>query len=65
MNFPTLCCNVLAIREQLLGLEHPDTAQSLNSIATLYYEQGKYKHAEPLSQRALTIREEHLDPEAS
>ena len=34
--------------------DHPDTAQSLNSLAVLYYEQGaKYDQAEPLLQRAL------------
>ena len=45
------------------GPDHPDTAQSLNSLAVLYYEQGKYKQAEPLSQRALAIREQQLEPD--
>src|SRR5579875_1590193 len=54
---------VLHIREQQLGLEHPEVAQSLNSLAMLYWEQGKYIEAEQLYQRALHIREQQLGPE--
>jgi len=50
----------LAIREEVLGPKHPDTAQSLNNLAALYHEQGKYEQAEPLFERALAIREEVL-----
>ena len=50
----------LAIREQALGKDHPDTAQSLNNLAGLYYEQGKYEQAEPLLQRGLAIMEKML-----
>src|SRR5262249_48878906 len=32
---------VLAIRENALGPEHPDVAQSLNNLAELYYTQGR------------------------
>jgi tetratricopeptide (TPR) repeat protein len=53
----------LAIREQVLGPQHPDTALSLNNLAFLYYNQGKYAEAEPLYQRALTIREQVLGPQ--
>jgi tetratricopeptide (TPR) repeat protein len=53
----------LAIREQQLGPQHPDTAQSLNSLALLYQGQGKYAEAEPLYQRALAVREQQLGPE--
>jgi len=43
----------LAIREKALGAEHPDVAQSLNSLAGLYYyNQGKYAEAESLYRRA-------------
>ena len=45
----------LAIREQQLGPQHPDTASSLNNLAGLYQAQGKYPEAEPLLQRALAI----------
>ena len=48
----------LHIREQQLGPEHPDVASSLNNLANLYCEQGKYAEAEPLYQRALHIREQ-------
>ena len=43
------------IREQVLGSEHPITATSLNALAGLYRDQGKYGHAEALYQRALTV----------
>jgi tetratricopeptide (TPR) repeat protein len=53
----------LALREQLLGPEHPDVATSLNNLAELCESQGRYAEAEPLFQRALTIREQALGPE--
>jgi len=48
----------LAIRERVLGADHPDTANSLNNVATLYQNQGRYNEAEPLFQRALSILEQ-------
>jgi tetratricopeptide (TPR) repeat protein len=53
----------LAIREKVLGPEHPDVATSLNNLAMLYKNQGRYAKAEPLYQRALAIREKALGPE--
>jgi tetratricopeptide (TPR) repeat protein len=53
----------LAIREQQLGPQHPDTANSLNNLAGLYRAQGKDEQAEPLLKRALAIREQQLGPE--
>ncbi len=53
----------LQIREKVLGAEHPDTATSLNNLATLYDEQGKYEQAEPLHLRALEIYEKILGAE--
>jgi tetratricopeptide (TPR) repeat protein len=53
----------LAICEQHLGAEHPDTAMSLNNLALLCQDQGKYEQAELLHQRALTIFEQHLGAE--
>ena len=50
----------LAIREKVLGAEHPDTASSLNNLAGLYYAQGEYAQALPLFQRALAIYEQVL-----
>ena len=58
-----LCQRALAIREKVLGPEHPDTAQSLSNLAGLYNSQGLYAKAEPLFQRALVIREKVLGPE--
>ena len=45
----------LQIRETQLGADHPDTAQSLNNLANLYYAMGRYSDAEPLYLRALEI----------
>jgi tetratricopeptide (TPR) repeat protein len=52
----------LAIRERVLGPDHPDTAQSLHNLAWLYRDQGKYEQAEPLYQRAQAIRERRQNP---
>jgi tetratricopeptide (TPR) repeat protein len=57
----------LAIRQQVLGSAHPDTAQSMNNLGSLYMEQGRYSQAEPLFLQALAIRQQqpgamHLDP---
>jgi tetratricopeptide (TPR) repeat protein len=38
-----------------LGNEHPDVASSLNNLALLYYNQGRYGEAEPLFQDALAM----------
>nr|MDQ2716730.1 tetratricopeptide repeat protein [Chloroflexota bacterium] len=57
-----LCQCALEIREQLLGVNHPDTATSLNNLAGLYESQGRYTEAEPLYQQALAIREQVLGP---
>ena len=49
--------------ERGLGPEHPDVAMSLNNLATLYQDQGRYGEAEPLVQRALAIMEQRLGPD--
>ena len=46
----------LEMREAILGLEHPDVAQSLNNLAALYNDKQLYEKAEPLYIRALEIR---------
>ena len=43
--------------------EELETAKSLNNLALLYWDQGKYKEAEQLYQRALTIYEKALGPQ--
>ena len=55
-----LYVRALAISEQQLGADHPDTATSFHNLAGLYHTQGKYAEAEPLYQRALAIREQQL-----
>ena len=60
----------LAMREELLGPEHPDTAQTVNDLAELLERKGAYEAAAPLFRRALAIREkalglEHPDTAAS
>ena len=47
----------LAIREKILGLEHPDVAGSLGHLASLYVELARYDEAELLLKRALDIEE--------
>ncbi|MDQ1589703.1 MAG: hypothetical protein QOG71_330 [Pyrinomonadaceae bacterium] len=56
----SLYAKALAIRETLLGSEHPDVASSLHNQAWLLYDQGKYGEAEPIYVRALTIRKDIL-----
>jgi tetratricopeptide (TPR) repeat protein len=53
----------LAIREKVLGAEHPDTVLSLNNLALLLHTQGDNEGARPLYERALAIREKALGPE--
>jgi len=53
----------LALREKVLGPEHPDTATSLNNLALLYDNMGSYDKAEPLFRRSLAIHEKVLGPE--
>jgi CHAT domain-containing protein len=53
----------LEIREKVLGLEHPDVAQILASLADLYENDGRYNKAESLYRRCLKIRESNLGPE--
>ncbi|MGA2289113.1 FxSxx-COOH system tetratricopeptide repeat protein [Bradyrhizobium sp.] len=50
----------LAIRENLLGPDHPDTAQSLHNLANLLQDQGDFVSVQPLHERALAIRERVL-----
>ena len=47
----------------MLGADHPDTANSLNSLAALYFVQGRYAEAEPLFKETLEIMERVLGVE--
>lgn len=53
----------LQVKRQSFGPEHPTVAASLNGLANLYYEQGRYAEAEPLYQQALQMRECLLGPD--
>ena len=53
----------LAIRERVLGEEHPDTAASYNNLAYVYARQGEYGKAEALYGKALAISERVLGEE--
>ncbi len=60
----------LELMRKVLGGEHPNVATSLNNLAELYYSQGRYEEAEPLSFQALELRRkliggEHPDIAAS
>jgi tetratricopeptide (TPR) repeat protein len=55
----------LAIREKVLGPDHPDTAHSLCILGLLLQDQGDYQTqtARPYFERALRIQEEVLGPD--
>ena len=48
------------MRKRLLGNEHPSVASSLNNLAVLYKNQGRYGEAEPLYAEAAEIFEQQL-----
>jgi hypothetical protein len=47
----------------VLGSDHPHTASSLHSLASLLWAQGEPAAARPLFERALAIRERALGPD--
>jgi CHAT domain-containing protein len=53
----------LAIRERLVGPDHPETAVALDNLAEIHRAAEAYSKAEPLHRRALAIRESVLGPE--
>ncbi|HET6276717.1 MAG TPA: tetratricopeptide repeat protein [Candidatus Cybelea sp.] len=59
----SLAMRGLAIREQALGLNHPDVAQSLKDLTNVYWRQGRYAEAESFSRRALAIYEQAVGPD--
>ena len=55
---------VVALKEaEEFGGQDPRLATSLNNLALVYHEQGKYAEAEPLYRRGLAIQEKALGPE--
>src|SRR6266567_4417491 len=53
----------VALHEQILGLEHPEVATSLNELATLYWNMNKFDQAEVPLRRALTLWEQTSVPD--
>ena len=53
----------LAVAEQNVGANHPDTATSLEYLALFYRAQAEYAKAEPLYKRALAIKEKAYGPD--
>jgi serine/threonine protein kinase/tetratricopeptide (TPR) repeat protein len=53
----------LAIRQEQLGADHPDTATSMFELGALYVEQGRLDETEPLYVKALQIRRRVLGAE--
>lgn len=56
-----LYLRALAIREQCLGAAHHDTVRSLNDLANLYQDQGRYAEAEVLYRKAMSACEKEAD----
>jgi hypothetical protein len=56
----TLHERALAIYKARLGPDHPDTAQSLNNLASVLHAQGDLQGARALHERALPVREARL-----
>lgn len=54
----------LAIREDSLGPEHPETAQTLSDMALLYFYEERYADAEVFAKRALPGQEKFNGPES-
>ena len=50
-----LLIKALAIREKILGPDHPDVAVGLYDLATVYFAQNRLAEAEPLLDRAVEI----------
>jgi tetratricopeptide (TPR) repeat protein len=50
----------LELRKNLLDMEHPSVAASMNNLAGLYRAQGRYEEAEPLFEHASATLEKFL-----
>jgi hypothetical protein len=59
----TLLNLALTLREQVLGSDHPDVAESLRWVAELRLTRGDRASAEPMLRRALGIIERSLGRE--
>jgi len=55
----------VALREKVLGSDHPETARAMNELGTMLWARGDLRAARPLLERALAIRERALGPDHS
>ena len=55
-NVESLHLKALKIREKFLGKNHPDTAQSYNSLAIFYYSQKQYLRAYEYIKKTIEVR---------
>lgn len=58
----TLHEQALAIRERLLGPEHPDIVKSLSGLGNVAYRTGDYASAQAFYERALELNDRSLGP---
>ncbi len=49
---------IIALAKELVGEKHPDTAEAVTNLATIYREIGEYASSEALYQQALSIYRE-------
>jgi tetratricopeptide (TPR) repeat protein len=52
---PSVYRRALVLKEKLLGANHPDVALTLNNLAVLCKQEGRYDKAAALYQRALAV----------
>ncbi|HYH94860.1 tetratricopeptide repeat protein [Hyalangium sp.] len=57
------CEAALALREKVLGPEHPEVASSLSDLGNVFQKQGQYEKVRQMDARVLAIREKVLGPE--
>jgi tetratricopeptide (TPR) repeat protein len=50
----------MAAKQRVLGPEHPETLSTINNLAGIYRDEGKYELAEPLLVRVLEVRQHVL-----
>jgi hypothetical protein len=55
--------NLTGLHETVLGKEHPSTQTSINNLALMLSDQGKYEYAEEIHRQALGLREGVLSRE--
>lgn len=58
-----LCGRALALWQQALGPEHPETAKALNNLGLVHYARGDYERAAQHHGRVLQVREKALGGE--